>query len=465
MRGEKQMKKKTLILFLSAFMAVGSIFSPLGTVEAEASSWKSNHVGWWWQEDNGSYPVNTWKQIGGTWYAFDQRGYMRSGWYWDGSSWYYLGGANDGAMKTGWQKVNGTWYYMYGDGRMASNAWIGNYWVDGSGAWTKTKQPAQWIKSGNRWWYRHEDGGYTMNGFETIGGKTYYFDGAGWMVTGWRNVNNKWYYFDGSGAMRTNAWIGDYYVGSNGVMATNTWIGNYYVDGNGKWVPNKKPEHVHNFVEQKETIHHEEQGHFEKVLVKEAYEEVIHHDKEGHWEEKLVKEAWVETIHHEEEGHWEQQITNKKVTINHPEEGHWEERAVVDGYFCNTCGEEMSYPEEHFDRDYQRWVNGEIDVTEIHGGYHNTVIGVENVWVVDREAWTEVIDVPGGYEDVYVVDKEAWDEKISHDAEYEQVWVEKEAWDEIISHDAEYEERWIVDQKSYDEVISKQICSGCGAIK
>ena len=64
-----------------------------------------------------------------------------------------------------------------------------------------------------------------------------------------------------------------------------------------------------------------------------------------------------------------------------------------------------------------------------------------------------------------MVDEEAWDEKISHDAEYEQVWVEKEAWDEIISHDAEYEERWIVDQKSYDEVISKQVCSGCGAVK
>ena len=134
------MKKKLLVLVMSAFMAMGSIFSPLGTVKTEAATWIKNNVGWWWQEDNGSYPVSTWKQIGGTWYAFDQRGYMRTGWYWDGSNWYYLGGTNDGDMKTGWQKVNGVWYYMYGDGKMAANTWIGDYWVDESGAWTKTKQ-------------------------------------------------------------------------------------------------------------------------------------------------------------------------------------------------------------------------------------------------------------------------------------------------------------------------------------
>lgn len=290
--------KQGCVIGLAAII-LSSLAAP---VQTEAATWKKNNVGWWWQEDNGSYPANAWKTINGRNYYFDQRGYMKSGWHWDGSNWYYLGGANDGAMKTGWQKVNGkwyfmnsdgkmavgwktiggkkyflessgamhsgwlwdgsnwywlggandgamktgwqkvngVWYYMYQDGKMAANTWIGTYYVNGSGAWTKTKEPAKWIKSGSRWWYRHEDGGYTTNGFETIGGKKYYFDGAGWMVTGWRKISNQWYYFDGSGAMATSRWIGDYYVGSNGVMATNTWIGNYYVGGDGKWVNDTK---------------------------------------------------------------------------------------------------------------------------------------------------------------------------------------------------------------------------------
>lgn len=292
--------KKGCAIGLTAIM-ISSIAVP---INAEAATWKKNKVGWWWQEDDGSWPESTWKTVNGKRYCFNQQGYMRYGWFLEGSTWYYLGGANDGAMKTGWQKVKGTWYYlnpdgtmatgwttvkgkkyylensgamaygwkhlngnwyyfgsandgsmktgwqlvngkwyyMYDDGKMAANTWIGQWYVNGSGAWTKTKEPAKWIKSGARWWYRHEDGGYTTNGFETINGKKYYFDAAGWMVTGWKKINNQWYYFDASGAMATNQWIGNYYVGSNGVMATNTWIGKYYVDASGKWDSTKQPE-------------------------------------------------------------------------------------------------------------------------------------------------------------------------------------------------------------------------------
>ena len=44
-----------------------------------------------------------------------------------------------GKMLTGWQKVGGTWYYMDASGAMAENTWVGNYYVDGSGAWVKTR--------------------------------------------------------------------------------------------------------------------------------------------------------------------------------------------------------------------------------------------------------------------------------------------------------------------------------------
>lgn len=304
-------------------MAVLALMIVLLPVMSQAGTWKKNSTGWWWQEDNGSWPANQWKYIHGTWYAFDGNGYMRTGWYWDGRFWYYLTGSgamaegwasvggtwyylqpgsgamaegwkqiggtwyylqpgsgamaegwasvggtwyylqpgngamqtgwvkdgttwyyinSSGAMLTGWQLINGSWYYLYGNGKMAENTWIGSCYVNPSGAWIPDAVQSQWIRSGDRWWYRHADGGYTTNGWEMINGTWYYFDGSGWMVTGWKQVNGSWYYMDASGAMVKNAWAGDYYLGADGAMATNTWIGQYYVDGSGKWVPNKQKE-------------------------------------------------------------------------------------------------------------------------------------------------------------------------------------------------------------------------------
>lgn len=43
-----------------------------------------------------------------------------------------------------------------------------------------------WIQGADgRWWYRHADGSYTVNNWELIDGKWYFFDGDGWMKTGW----------------------------------------------------------------------------------------------------------------------------------------------------------------------------------------------------------------------------------------------------------------------------------------
>lgn len=100
----------------------------------------------------------------------------------------------------------------------------------------------QWIRNGNRWWYRHADGSYTTNGWEVINGAWYYFDGAGWMVTGWLKRPSGWYYLTGSGAMATG-WIqlGStwYYLNESGTMQADTWIGNSYVDANGVWDQSK----------------------------------------------------------------------------------------------------------------------------------------------------------------------------------------------------------------------------------
>lgn len=36
---------------------------------------------WWYQEDDGSYPVSAWKEIDGKWYHFDENGYLDLGWH------------------------------------------------------------------------------------------------------------------------------------------------------------------------------------------------------------------------------------------------------------------------------------------------------------------------------------------------------------------------------------------------
>ena len=297
----RNMKLKSYFIKTMAICLTGAMLAstPATLQDVNAAAWKKNSTGWWWQEDNGSYPQNAFKQVNGQTYYFDGRGYMVTGWkkvnnnwyYFNpngamatgwkqvGNTWYYLNGSGimqtgwlklgntwyylngSGAMLTGWQRIGGNWYYMndsgsmleggwhwingkcyymYGSGAMAANTWIGQYYVDGSGAWIQSYQPAHWIQSGSRWWYRHSDGGYTRNAWEKINGKWYHFDGSGWMQTGWLQLGSTWYYLENSGAMAENKWVGDYYLTGSGAMAIDQWIGNKYVDGNGEWDRSKK---------------------------------------------------------------------------------------------------------------------------------------------------------------------------------------------------------------------------------
>ncbi|WP_294402384.1 cell wall-binding protein [uncultured Clostridium sp.] len=75
---------------LASFIAVLSLIA-INPVSANAE-WKSNTTGWWYTE---------------------------------GNSW-----------ATGWRNINGNWYYFYSDGYMAHDCWIGNYYLNSSGAWT-----------------------------------------------------------------------------------------------------------------------------------------------------------------------------------------------------------------------------------------------------------------------------------------------------------------------------------------
>ncbi|MDO5411760.1 MAG: Ada metal-binding domain-containing protein [Lachnospiraceae bacterium] len=67
--------KKMKLLFASALLSVTMSMSSL------AGSWQSDATGWWFRNDDGSYPVNTWLWIDGNGdgiaenYFFDANGY------------------------------------------------------------------------------------------------------------------------------------------------------------------------------------------------------------------------------------------------------------------------------------------------------------------------------------------------------------------------------------------------------
>ena len=111
-----------------------------------------------------------------------------------------------------------------------------------------------WLKQGNQWWYQHNDGGWTNDGWESIDGQWYKFDREGWMQTGWQpwgtdsTGNAAWYYLTDSGTMARSTWIAgangaQYYVDSTGVMARNGYVRSadgskyYWVNGQGVWEP------------------------------------------------------------------------------------------------------------------------------------------------------------------------------------------------------------------------------------
>ena len=75
----------------------------------------ADHVRWWWQNTDGTYPASQWKEINGQWYYFDADGYMA----------------------TGWVQVNGLYYYLDPtSGAMYANRYTpDNCWVDVNGVW------------------------------------------------------------------------------------------------------------------------------------------------------------------------------------------------------------------------------------------------------------------------------------------------------------------------------------------
>ena len=133
--------KKIVALAMAALMTAGS------GMTVSAGQWQSDTNGWWWQNDDGSYPVG---------------------------SWQWLDGNNDGTAEC---------YYFDGNGYMLANTTTPDgYSVDGNGAWVvngviQTQTSSAQAQTGETQTGVYTDdysGTYAVPYFEMDGSKTYH---------------------------------------------------------------------------------------------------------------------------------------------------------------------------------------------------------------------------------------------------------------------------------------------------
>ena len=106
----------------------GSVSGPVGVYYADGRSasaaqtgtWEQDSTGWKYRLANGSYPVSAWYQCDWNgkllWYHFNEGGYLDSGWFTDADgNTYYLHPEHDGNfgyMYTGWNTIGGKTYFF-----------------------------------------------------------------------------------------------------------------------------------------------------------------------------------------------------------------------------------------------------------------------------------------------------------------------------------------------------------------
>lgn len=115
-------------------------------------------------------------------------------------------GVYNSSNKGSWEESD-SWYVSATEAAAIAN-----------GTGTKTGSSAgAWLLDSVGWWYCNADRSYTVNNWQLIDNKWYYFNEVGYMKTGWILWNGQWYYCGSDGAMLANTTTPDgYYVGSDG---------------------------------------------------------------------------------------------------------------------------------------------------------------------------------------------------------------------------------------------------------
>lgn len=191
-------------------------------------------------------------------YLFNEDGSLvtGSGWKQIDGKWYYFN--NNNSLVNGWKTINGKTYYFSSNMSIGPTLIQGNrpekvdlYYFGEDGELINRKG---WTKLNDNWFYFNDDSSLKTK-WQTIGGKTYYFnETTGAMVTGKKTIydyfnhEEKIYCFTSDGVLlKGKGWFSKYdeynnykkvwcYIDENGVLKTGCQIINgkdyyFYCDG------------------------------------------------------------------------------------------------------------------------------------------------------------------------------------------------------------------------------------------
>lgn len=150
----KRVFKKLLTFGLAASL------SALVVIPAWAGQWKQLEGGeswqWWYENEDGTYPVNDWKLIDNKWYHFDSNGYL----------------------DIGWKYLDNNWYYMESSGAMMTNISLTGGHLGENGAWVSDRIPpdSYWVSTDDDdvyWPAKQSQYGLSSDSFVANGDGTY----------------------------------------------------------------------------------------------------------------------------------------------------------------------------------------------------------------------------------------------------------------------------------------------------
>ena len=297
-RGSKLMKKLRFIFLALLFFLVRpeSAMASDGTWQGKqylkadgsqtANEWvfDAHYQSWFYIKEDANYAENEWLKQGDDYFYLKSGGYMaKSEWIEDKGVFYYLD--QDGKMKrnawlgasyvgaTGakviedwvydsqydawfyikadgqhaekeWLQIKGKDYYFKSGGYLLTSQWIGQAYVNASGA--KVQQGWLFDKQYQSWFYIKENGNHADKEWIFENGHYYYLKSGGYMAANeWILDKESWFYLKSDGKIAEKEWLYDaksqawYYFKSGGYMAKNETIDGHQLGSDGKWLGEK----------------------------------------------------------------------------------------------------------------------------------------------------------------------------------------------------------------------------------
>lgn len=173
----------------------------------------------------------------------------QSGWVTEDGDMRYMD--SDGYYLTdSWKKKDGDWYYLNEEGYVTRSSIVDEYYVDENGKriseqWIGVPNEDEWDDEApdTYWYYFGKNGKSVVSKFQSIEGKTFYFNEEGHMQTGKLELDGHTYYLgeEGDGVMKTG-WVQLEHEFDD-LDEDTVW---HYFDGNGRMVMNQVDRKISN---------------------------------------------------------------------------------------------------------------------------------------------------------------------------------------------------------------------------